>query len=234
MIPLPALSFSCVSNRVSHSARSKILTAYRAGLSRRRSFRISCIGSSAGPARFPAGPRRAANVFGSLSFGTRRCNISGSTGPQGRMSRRQDRSSVFPYSFPRSYCQHAVLFRSTRKRQPDKSCLFSMSKDRPCTGRPFISIVLSSLFIGVSYHPPRFRYSPHLPALYLWIAPSFQPKRMVPTSIPLCPSHFTQSPILVQYLCLFLNVYMHTSTPSDTTSRTRKKPPPREALFISF
>lgn len=56
MIPLPALSFSCVSNRVSHSARSKILTAYRAGLSRRRSFRISCIGSSAGPARFPAGP----------------------------------------------------------------------------------------------------------------------------------------------------------------------------------
>lgn len=155
MIPLPALSFSCVSSRVSHSARSKILTAYRAGLSRRRSFRISCIGSSAGPARFPAGPRRAANVFGSLSFGTRRCNISGSTGPQGRMSRRQDRSSVFPYSFPRSRCQHAVLFRSTRKRQPDKSCLFSMSKDRPCTGRPFISIVLSSLFIGVLYHPPR-------------------------------------------------------------------------------
>ena len=154
MIPLPALSFPCVSSRVSHSARSKILTAYRAGLSRRQSFHISCIGSSAGPARFPAGPRRAANVFGSLSFGTRRCNISGSTGPQGRMSRRQDRSSVFPYSFPRSRCQHAVLFRSTRKRQPDKSCLFSMSKDRPCTERPFIFIVLSSLFIGVLYHPP--------------------------------------------------------------------------------
>lgn len=195
MIPLPALSFPCVSSRVSHSARSKILTAYRAGLSRRRSFHISCIGSSAGPARFPAGPRRAANVFGSLSFGTRRCNISGSTGPQGRMSRRQDRSSVFPYSFPRSRCQHAVLFRSTRKRQPDKSCLFSMSKDRPCTERPFIFIVLSSLFIGVLY-PPVVRYAPQLPALYLWIAPSFQPKRMVLTSIPLCLSHFTQSPLL--------------------------------------
>lgn len=82
--------------------------------------------------------------------------------------------------------------------------------------------------------PPRFRYSPQLPALYLWIAPSFQPKRMILTSIPLCLSHFTQSPPLTQYLYLFLNVYMHTSTPSDTTSRTRKKPPPREALFISF
>ena len=82
--------------------------------------------------------------------------------------------------------------------------------------------------------PPVVRYSPQLPALYLWIAPSFQPKRMVLTSIPLCPSHFTQSPILVQYLCLFLDVYMHTSTPPAPTSGTRKKPPKREALSISF
>ena len=82
--------------------------------------------------------------------------------------------------------------------------------------------------------PPVVRYVPQLPALYLWIAPSFQPKRMVLTSIPLCPSHFTQSPILAQYLCLFLDVYMHTSTPFTPTSRTRKKPPKREALSISF
>lgn len=210
------------------------MTAYRAGLSRRQSFRISCIGSSAGPARFPAGPRRAANVFGSLSFGTRRCNISGSTGPQGRMSRRQDRSSVFPYSFPRSYCQHAVLFRSTRKRQPDKSCLFSMSKDRPCTGRPFISIVLSSLFIGVLYHPPGGQVC-SAAAGAVSMDRSIIPAEAHGSHLhSLVSFSFYPKPPLTQYLYLFLNVYMHTSTPSDTTSRTRKKPPPREALFISF
>lgn len=233
MIPLPALSFSCVSNRVSHSARSKILTAYRAGLSRRRSFRISCIGSSAGPARFPAGPRRAANVFGSLSFGTRCCNISGSTGPRGRMSRRQDRSSVF-HTLSRAPIVSTPFFSEAREKGSLIKAAFFYVKG-PALYRAafhFYRIVIAVYRSLIP--PPRFRYSPQLPALYLWIAPSFQPKRMVPTSIPLCPSHFTQSPILVQYLCLFLNVYMHTSTPSDTTSRTRKKPPPREALFISF
>lgn len=172
------------------------MTAYRAGLSRRQSFRISCIGSSAGPARFPAGPRRAANVFGSLSFGTRRCNISGSTGPQGRMSRRQDRSSVFPYSFPRSRCQHAVLFRSTRKSSLIKAAFFLCQRTGPVPGGlSFLSCCHRCL--SESYTtPPLVRYAPQLPALYLWIAPSFQPKRMVLTSIPLCFSHFTQSPLL--------------------------------------
>lgn len=234
MIPLPALSFPCVSSRVSHSARSKILTAYRAGLSRRQSFHISCIGSSAGPARFPAGPRRAANVFGSLSFGTRRCNISGSTGPQGRMSRRQDRSSVFPYSFPRSRCQHAVLFRSTRKRQPDKSCLFSMSKDRPCTERPFIFIVLSSLFIGVLYHPPSGQVC-SAAAGAVSMDRSIIPAEAHGSHLhSLVSFSFYPKPPLAQYLYLFLDVYMHTSTPPAPTSRTRKKPPQREALSISF
>lgn len=210
------------------------MTAYRAGLSRRQSFRISCIGSSAGPARFPAGPRRAANVFGSLSFGTQRCNISGSTGPQGRMSRRQDRSSVFPYSSPRSYCQHAVLFRSTRKRQPDKSCLFSMSKDRPVPGGlSFLSCchrclsesyttppggqVCSAAAGAVSMDRSIIPAEAHGSHLHSLVSFSFYPK-----------------PPLTQYLYLFLDVYMHTSTPSDTTLGTRKKPPRREALSISF
>lgn len=210
------------------------MTAYRAGLSRRRSFHISCIGSSAGPARFPAGPRRAANVFGSLSFGTRRCNISGSTGPQGRMFRRQDRSSVFPYSFPRSRCQHAVLFRSTRKRQPDKSCLFSMSKDRPCTERPFIFIVLSSLFIGVLYHPPSGQVC-SAAAGAVSMDRSIIPAKAHGSHLhSLVSFSFYPKPPLAQYLYLFLDVYIHTSTPPAPTSRTRKKPPQREALSISF
>lgn len=45
---------------------------------------------------------------------------------------------------------------------------------------------------------------------------------------------FYPKPPLAQYLYLFLDIYTHTSTPSDTTLGTRKKPPRREALFISF
>lgn len=210
------------------------MTAYRAGLSRRRSFRISCIGSSAGPARFPAGPRRAANVFGSLSFGTRRCNISGSTGPQGRMSRRQDRSSVFPYSFPRSRCQHAVLFRSTRKSSLIKAAFFLCQRTGPVPGGlSFLSCCHRCLSESYTTPPggqvcsaaagavsmdrsiiPAEAHGSHLHSLVFF---SFYPK-----------------PPLAQYLYLFLDIYTHTSTPSDTTLGTRKKPPRREALFISF
>lgn len=116
-----------------------------------------------------------------------------------------------------------------------KAAFFLCQRTGPVLGGlSFYRVVIAVYRSLIPPPPPVVRYAPQLPALYLWIAPSFQPKRMILTSIPLCPSHFTQSPILVQYLCLFLDVYMHTSTPSAPTSRTRKKPPKREALSISF
>lgn len=232
MIPLPALSFSCVSNRVSHSARSKILTAYRAGLSRRRSFRISCIGSSAGPARFPAGPV-VPRMFSVVFLSARGAAIS-----LGRPVREEecpaDRTGHrFSILFPALLLSARRSFPKHAKRQPDKSCLFLCQRTGPVPGGlSFLSYchrclsesyttppvqVFSAAAGAVSMDRSIIPAEAHGSHLHSPVSFSFYPKPY-PCAIPM-------------FILKRLYAYVH---PVGYHIKDKKKPPPREALFISF